>query len=90
MVWKQVGELIKTAPVKHFDETGMRVKGKLEWIHITCTTLLCQFRLGKCRGDVMQGDTGTIIHDFWKSYLKIDTADHSFCLAHLIHVFQVL
>ena len=84
VVWKEIGELIKTASVKHFDETGMRVEGKLAWFHIACTTFLCQFRLGQSRGDVMQGATGTIVHDFWKSYFKIDTADHSLCLAHLI------
>ena len=83
LVWERVGELIKTALVKHFDETGMRVEGKLAWIHIACITLLCQFRLGESRDDVMQGATRKIIHDFWKSYSKINTAVHSFCLAHL-------
>ena len=84
MVWEQIGEFIKTAPVKHFDKTGMRVQGKLAWFHIACTSLLCQFCLGENRGDVMQGATRKIIHDFWESYSKIDTVDYSNCLAHLI------
>ena len=31
--------VVKAAPVKHLDETGFRIGGKTQWLHIACTVL---------------------------------------------------
>src|SRR5271165_6085854 len=33
-------DLVAKAPVKHLDETGFRIGGKTQWLHVACTTLL--------------------------------------------------
>ena len=32
--------LVADAPVKHMDETGFRIGGKTQWLHVACTSLL--------------------------------------------------
>ena len=44
---ERVRDLVAHAPVKHMDETGVRVEGRLRWLHVACTGLLCHFRLGE-------------------------------------------
>ena len=79
-----LGGLVKHAPVTHFDETGMRVNGKLKWFHVGTTDSFCYFWLGQSRGDVMTGLQNVVIHDHWRSYQKkMPDAQHGFCLAHL-------
>jgi transposase len=33
---EQVEQALRTAPVAHFDETGIRVEGKNWWLHVAC------------------------------------------------------
>ena len=46
---------LTAVPVKPFDETGMRVGGRLHWFHVACTGLMSQFasamaKAASCRG----------------------------------------
>ncbi len=41
-----VRRMIAQAPVKHMDETGIRVEGTLHWRPVVCTTLLTFFWIG--------------------------------------------
>ncbi len=54
------------ARVKHMDETGLRIKGRLHWLHVACTHLLTYLWIGKGRGDVMLEARG-VVHDCWTS-----------------------
>lgn len=38
-------EQVVRAPVKHMDETGLRVGGKTQWLHIASTILLTFYRV---------------------------------------------
>ncbi len=80
----RVRDAIARAPVKHMDETGARVEGRLKWLHVACTELLCHFRLGESRGDVMADATGIAVHDFWKPYFAIRALLHALCIAHIL------
>ncbi len=80
----QVRAAAAQAAVKHRDETGVRVHGRLKWVHVTCTKQISHFRLGESRGDVLAEATGISVHDFWKPYWKISDTRHAHCVAHLL------
>jgi transposase len=83
--------LIKTEDPVHFDETGMKISGKLHWLHSASTKLATLCLIHPKRGTqamdamgILPKRTGWSVHDFWKSYLKYEQARHSLCNAHLV------
>ena len=54
---------VARAPVKHMDETGFRVGGKTQWLHIASTFLLTFYRVSSKRGSLMENVSGTVVHD---------------------------
>jgi transposase len=71
--------------VRHLDETGFRVAGKLHWLHSISDLAFTHYRISAKRGAVPSFLTGgTIVHDHWKSYYAhmsgVDT--HALCGAH--------
>lgn len=75
-------ELVKTADVKNLDETGFRVGGKTQWLHVGSTEALTYYHLSPKRKSLLSGLQGVIVHDHWKPYYQIDTALHVLCNAH--------
>jgi transposase len=49
---EQIKQGIQQAEVGHFDETGMRVGGKLMWLHVACTEALTYYFIHPKRGQV--------------------------------------
>jgi len=88
MCWKasyfqwEILEIIKNEIVKHLDETGMRVAGKTQWVHVISTTLLTHYRINPKRGDLLQGIINKIVHDHWKPYFTLEDVIHVLCNAH--------
>jgi transposase len=79
---------IVDSPVVHFDETGMRVNGKLWWLHVACTDGLTYYFVHSKRGseaidemNVLPQFQGKAIHDGWKSYQHYN-CEHFLCNAH--------
>jgi transposase len=79
---------IVTSDVVHFDETGMRVNGKLWWLHVACTDGLTYYFVHSKRGhdaidemNVLPLFEGKAIHDGWKSYQHYN-CEHFLCNAH--------
>ena len=73
-----MGEALTAAPVAHADETGMRVAGKLHWMHVLVTPLLTWLGAHPKRGKPVFGAfgrliafAGTLIHDGWKPYREL-------------------
>ena len=75
----------------HADETGMRAKGKLHWLHVIATEYLTYYRLHEKRGSdaiqeigLLELFNGLLVHDFWKPYFDLDDVTHCMCVAHLL------
>src|SRR5260221_6313889 len=65
----------QVAPVLHNDETGVRVAGRLQWVHVSSTATLTHFGVHAKRGSVatdaigiLSGFQGLSVHDGWKPY----------------------
>ena len=76
---------LTTGGVRHLDETGLRVAGKLHWLHSVSSAAFTHYRVSPTRGDVpafLEG--GTIVHDHFKPYYAhmsgVDV--HALCGAH--------
>jgi transposase len=94
----QVVAQLTTAELAHFDETGVRVAGKLHWLHgVSTATLTHLFVHGKRGADalnaaasVLKGFSGIAVHDCWKPYFHFTQARHVLCGAHLLRELQGL
>jgi transposase len=82
--------LVKTAPVTHLDETGFRIGGRTQWLHIACTPRLVFYRISPKRGSLLEGVTGTVVHDHWQPYDKVQDVLHALCNAHHLRELQAL
>ena len=78
------------APVKDLDETGFRICGKTAWLHSLSTDEACIYRASNKRGDIPQSLKGTLIHDHFKPYYKIEGVHHGLCNAHHLRELEVL
>jgi transposase len=93
-----IGQAISAAPIAHADETGLRVNGKLHWLHVLATGLLTWLGIHPNRGKkafdafgLLTSFVGTLIHDGWKPDRDL-VCTHALCNAHhlreLTYVFE--
>ena len=88
---ERIGAWIGTvARVKHLDETGFRICGRTQWLHVLCTPLLTFYRTSARRGAVGEGLTGCLVHDHWASYFRLGGVLHGLCNAHHLRELQAL
>ena len=89
-VVNEIKETIKGAKVVHFDETGMRIQGRLTWLHTASTKILTYLNIQAKRGKeamdaigVLNNFKGIAVHDCLASYFQYSCI-HSLCNAHLL------
>src|SRR4051794_40140544 len=82
---------LSDADVLHADETGLRVAGRLHWLHVATsdrfTALFCPRRRGTEAIDaagVLPHCTGIVVHDAFAPYARYRQATHALCNAHLL------
>jgi hypothetical protein len=86
-----VAARIATAPVRHLDETGLRVGGGTQGLHTASNSTLTQYRVCAKPGDMLTTLVGgVIVHDHFKPYLKLAGVAHSFCNAHHLRELKAL
>ena len=84
--------------VGHSDESGVRVAGKLHWLHVFSSVLFTYFFVHANRGKKALEDTMSLlpnfkawlVHDCWNSYFKFTGCKHALCGAHLIRELTAL
>lgn len=97
---EQPEQLIKSALIQskvvHFDETGARTAGKLNWLHSASNKDYTYYFHHAKRGYPAMIDTpsvlphfrGYAVHDCWASYFKFDDCQHVLCNSHLFRELQ--
>jgi hypothetical protein len=93
----EIRDHLRRSPVLHLDETGLRVNGKTQWIHVASNseyTLTTVHRKrgkdGTDAGGVVPEYEGTVVHDCWKPYFGYDKCVHALCNAHLLRELNAL
>lgn len=84
------------AAVVNVDESGLRVAGRLHWLHVACTPDLTFYGVHGKRGTEAMDALGVLphcrhwlVHDHWKPYYKYD-ALHALCNQHLLRELKFL
>ena len=85
-----VRDHVAAAPVKHMDETGFRIGGKTQWLHIASTIWLTFYRVSPKRGSLLENVEGIVVHDHWKPYYTLKGVLHALCNAHHPRELQAL
>jgi transposase len=86
---KTIKEHLIASDVVHFDESGLRVEGQLNWLHVASTDLLTNYGVHPKRGQdgmnamgILPAFEGRAVHDHWAPYFTYDHCQHALCNAH--------
>jgi transposase len=87
---EQIAEYVRRGRLQHADETGVRLHGKLHWVHVNSTRWLTHLAWHAKRGyDALEAIgiwphfAGRTMRDRWASYDRYSCA-MSLCVAHLL------
>jgi transposase len=88
---------LAAAPVVNFDETGLRVAGRLRWVHSASTGKYSLIFVHDRRGTkgmdaagVLPDFAGIAVHDAWAPYDTYQAITHALCNAHALRELQAV
>lgn len=88
--YDELVEAARQAPVNGMDETGWKVGGRLQWLHVAVSAQVTVYAILPGRGYeqavMILGAKydGFLIHDGWAPYYRFQFAFHQSCLAPLL------
>lgn len=83
-------ETARQSPVNSVDETGWRVGGQLQWMHVAVSPQVTVYAILPGRGYeqsvVILGAEygGILVHDGWAPYYRFQYAFHQSCISHFL------
>ena len=80
----------RASQVKNLDQTGLRVQGKNQWLHVMSNEATTVYRVSPKRGEMFKSLVGTIVHDSFKSYYVLAAVIHAVCNAHILRELKAL
>ena len=97
-VEQSIKDRLSKAKLAHFDETGVRVAGKLVWLHVASNKELTYLFVHSKRGkealdavvSILPNFKGWAVHDCWKTYFSYEVCRHVLCNAHILRELQAL
>jgi transposase len=82
---------LRRSAVIHADETGLRVEGRLHFVHVASNWRMTHYSAAVGRGQTAINDAGvlpryrgTCVHDGWPAYSFYTQCQHALCEAHLL------
>lgn len=95
-VEEAIRESLRQSEVAHFDETGVYIEGKRQWLHVASTRHLTLYMAHQGRGEmatramgVLAGFGGVAVHDGYQSF-RVYQCHHALCNAHHLRELQAL
>lgn len=83
--------IINSQGAVHFDETGISIDKKRQWLHVASNDKYTYYEAHKKRGkeavdtiNILSNFNGTAVHDCWKTYHQYLNCDHALCNAHIL------
>lgn len=85
----QIKADLTSAAVANCDESGVRVEGQLNWLHVMGTADLTYYTVQAKRGQdgmqamgILPDFVGRAVHDAWSAYFTFKDCQHALCNAH--------
>lgn len=89
-IYKSIKNYLENCPVKNADETGFRINGKTNWLHVLCNDMATHYRPDEKRSNLPNGLSGTVVHDGLKGYFNLEGIEHALCNAHHLRELKAL
>ena len=81
---------LRQSPVIGVDETGWKVGGRLQWLHVAVSAQVIVYAILPGRGYAQSCElvgaayAGVLIHDGWAPYYRFQCVVHQSCVSHLL------
>ncbi len=94
---ERIKENLIKSDILHVDETGIRVTGKLEWLHTTTNNKFTLYQVQSARKldekesmKILSYYVGILMHDHFKSYYGYTTMTHAECNVHILRYLKAV